>query len=47
MDNFKKLILGEIEDRNIEYGNTYVNFKHITTLFHLWTHTCIATEKHG
>lgn len=26
-DNFKKLMLGEIEDT--EYGNIYINFKHI------------------
>lgn len=47
MDNFKKLMLGEIEGRYIEYDNIYVNFKHTTTLYHLWTHTCIVTEKHG
>lgn len=40
-------MLGEIEGRYIEYDNIYVNFKHTTTLYHLWTHTCIVTEKPG
>lgn len=47
MDNFKKLMLGEIEGGYIEHDNVYVNFKHITTLYHLWTHTHIVTEEHG
>lgn len=33
MDNFKKLMLGEIEG-HIEYDNIYLHFKYINTFHH-------------